>query len=339
MLRLIFLIVLGGIVFIGGLLAYMPLSVAADRSGIARQGVFYDRVQGTIWSGELQGVNVLGQPIGEVRLTLQPASLLAGSVSYDFDVRGPAGIGTGVLTAGVGGRLTLQNVVADLNVQELRRLDPRLRQVPSRVSITVPALRASSSLECVAADGRLQTNLLQKLGTAMQWEGPAMAGVLACDGEGGYRLALSNVGGDDAIQVEAILSPRLSSYSADARVDTRNRRVADTLQLLGFQRIGDEYVYSRANGQTRSNGGLDEIFRKESRLGPIVVNAGGVRHSGGNPRYGRDCDRSFNPAGTADYRSGRVRSRHSGSETSGGRRVRTVPFCPEPIAALCLLQQ
>ena len=81
-----------------------------------------------------------------------------------------------------------------------------------------------------------------------------MAGVIACDGQGGYQVNLANVDGPDTITVDAKASPQNASYTLDARVETDNRSVSDTLVLMQFQREGDGFIYSRANGVVRSMG-------------------------------------------------------------------------------------
>lgn len=252
--RASWLLLFGLAVFVVALVWTMPLAFVAQNAGLAQRGILYERAQGTVWSGDLLGVTLAGQPIGKVTLLLDPVGLLKGSFEYDMDVAGPAGRARGDVSFGLGGQIGIRDMVADINVQALQRLDPRLRQVPATVSLTLPALAADHRLACQEADGRVRTDLLEKLGAGLQWTGPAMAGVISCGGDGGYQILLGNEGGEDEITVTADGSPLTVSYQAEARVKTRNRTVADTLALLGFQRVGDEFVYSRANGVIRSIG-------------------------------------------------------------------------------------
>ncbi|MEM7767984.1 MAG: type II secretion system protein N [Pseudomonadota bacterium] len=252
--RLIGLSLFAAMVFVIALVWTAPLSVVVDEAGLARRGISFERAQGTIWSGDLLGVRIGNQPVGQVSLELKPGAMLAGRLGYDMDVRGPAGQGRGDVAMPLGGGVTIRNMVADINLQAIERLEPRLRQVPATVSLTLPELVTDRAMGCRRVDGRLRTDLLEKLGTSLNWAGPAMAGVISCDGDGRYQLALANVGGEDEIALDAVASPQTASYTAEARVRTTNRRVADTLLLLKFQRDGDQFIYSRANGVVRSMG-------------------------------------------------------------------------------------
>ncbi|MEM0986510.1 MAG: type II secretion system protein N [Pseudomonadota bacterium] len=252
--RTIWLPALGALVFVFTLIWQAPLAAFADRNDLAQRGVLFERAQGTIWSGDLLGVALGGQPIGRVTLDLKPASLLTGEIAYDMDVAGPAGEGRGQLAFSPGGGIALRDLVADVNLQAIERLDTRLRQAPATVSVILPELIADRRMACRRADGRLQSDLLQRLGGQFSWTGPPMAGIIACDGEGGYQVTLANTGGEDEIALDAIGSPLTASYTADVRVRTNNEQVANTLLLMKFQKVDDQYVYSRVNGVVRSIG-------------------------------------------------------------------------------------
>lgn len=252
--RFIWLFLFGAVVFLVTLAWRAPMSVLAGGAGLASRGITYERAQGTVWSGDLLGVEIGGQPVGRVTLDLKPGALFGGQLAYAMDIAGPAGRGRGELHLSAGGGLALRDLVADVNLQAIERLDTRLRQVPATVSVTVPELVTDRRLACRRADGRLRTDLLQRLGGSLNWNGPAMAGIIACDGEGGYQVSLANVDGADEITLEAAGSPLTASYTAEARVRTSNRSVADTLKLLKFQRVGDAFIYSRADGVVRSMG-------------------------------------------------------------------------------------
>ncbi len=244
----------GVVVFVGALAWTAPLAVLAGAANLSGRGISYDRAQGTIWSGDLLGVRVAGQPVGRVTLDLQRVALLRGRLDYAVEVAGPAGQGRGELVLAVGGGLVVRDLVADVNLQAIERLDARLREVPSTLSLTVPELVAGRRLACERVDGRLRTDLLQRLGGRLNWQGPAMAGIVSCDGEGGYRLSLANVDGPDEITLETRGSPVTASVSTKARVRTDNQTVADTLTLLKFQKEGDAFIYSRADGIGRPMG-------------------------------------------------------------------------------------
>ena len=84
---------------VAGLIWQAPLSFALRQSGIASSGISWTQARGTVWNGQVTDIAVQQQKVGAVDLSLRPASLLGGSLTYAAEWRGPAGQGNGLISA------------------------------------------------------------------------------------------------------------------------------------------------------------------------------------------------------------------------------------------------
>jgi len=233
-------------VFVTTLVARAPAGLALDLAGLDSAGLSHGRVAGTIWSGEVSRVNLRGQPLGRVTFEARPGAVLSGRIAYDVTVMGETGEARAVAFAGRE-RRGVENLVGDINVQALRRLDPRLRQVPSTVQLSIRELSFATKRDCRSADGGLRSDVLTRLGEAWQWEGPAMTGRVRCDGDT-LLVELEGVDGDEAIRARLQVDPAQMRYSLRASVETSNPGVEAALRELEFTRSeGGAFVYTRAN--------------------------------------------------------------------------------------------
>ncbi len=241
------LIALFILVFLCALVARFPLAYALERAGLERAGVSHERVSGTVWSGRVAGLTVMGQPLGRVTLDLQPGALLSGELAYRLAFEGETGEGRGRIALGPDGTVHVRDLVADIDVQSLRRLQPQLRQVPSQLQVTLPHLVLGPDRRCRTAAGQVRTDVLEAIGARLDWRGPVLDGRLGCE-DG--ALALMLAGGDpggERIDVDGEVALDTQTYRVEARISTGVARVAETVRALGFAGADGTYVYRKTN--------------------------------------------------------------------------------------------
>jgi hypothetical protein len=232
--------------FLVTLIINIPARLVLERINPAAQGLYYERVAGTIWSGRMTGSVVAGQPLGTISFTARPSALLQASLSYDITLLGPTGAASGTLLARPDRSLELSIPSARINVHELRRLQPRLREVPSEVSLENLSLALQPDGYCRRGRGLIRTDTLQAVGERLAWQGPEMAGQLNCTG-GEIIIALDAQGGEDAISARIAFDAPKGLFEVEARVQSRAERILQAVQQFGFQAEGDVYVYRYGN--------------------------------------------------------------------------------------------
>ncbi len=218
------------------------------------RGVSYGHVQGTLWKGSVHDVIVANQPIGRVDLKTRPLSVLSLSPTLEWSFAGPVGSGRGVLLTTLSNDIELSNTIVDLNVQALARLDARLRQAPSKVSLTIRALETRTNGECRSATGNLSTDILSSLGGRYAWEGPNMIGEIRCENLD-YLVTLQNDGGPDDVSASIQIEPS-GLFDVSALMVPTNANVQAALPVIGFTQgeTGYEYSYTNRNVQETFEG-------------------------------------------------------------------------------------
>ncbi len=232
--------------FLGSLIFQMPAQLVARFAGLDRSPLIYERITGTIWSVQASGLSLANQPLGNARFKLQPAALVSGKLGYRVELTGESLFARGQVTVGPGGQVRLADLVGQVDLHEMRRLDSRLRQSASRLDFTINALEMSRRGGCVEAVGQLRTDLLERVGKAWNWTGPVMAGPVACDGES-LVVTLSDQGGPDRIAASASVAVPRNRYDIEARVVTGDEKIIPALRALEFQGDGDVFVYRMSN--------------------------------------------------------------------------------------------
>ncbi|MEM9670585.1 MAG: type II secretion system protein N [Pseudomonadota bacterium] len=235
------------IVFISTLLVTlittMPLAFALDRLNLKRLGVNWASSSGTVFSGELTGVTVGAQPIGRIRLGLQPIDILGGKLSYQLDWAGQPGSGRGMLMAGRS-EIAVQDVNGIINVEHLVGLASEIRRVGGRASIQSGRITFRNS-SCALASGRIDTDVLARAAASFGQTGGELTGNMACDGS---MLLLPLEGASiDGDQFTARIRVGLAEPSTfESRVQTTNAELSALLSLRGFTREGDVFTYLRS---------------------------------------------------------------------------------------------
>jgi hypothetical protein len=232
--------------FLITLVVNVPARFVLDRVNPAAQGLYYERVSGSVWSGRMTGSVVAGQPIGTVDFRLRPGDLFSMSLTYDVSLRGPTGTATGTLRVTGDRSVGVELPRARINVQELRRLEPRLRQVPSELVIQNLLLKIDSNRACRQGRGRIRTDVLEALGGRFAWNGPEMVGTVECLG-GDIVVVIDSQTSEDTISARLVFDGKTGIFDLNARVQTPNAKVRQAVQQLGFQPDGEAFVYRYGN--------------------------------------------------------------------------------------------
>lgn len=253
MLRAAFLVLVFVGVLLAGLILQLPVAFIVEQSGVARQGVSWTRVSGTLWQGQVRDLNIAGQPLGNVRFQLKPLALLDLRMSYAVDISGAAVNGKGELSAGLDGTLQAANVLIDVNVQRLARLDSRLRQAPSELSLTLRAAEIGADFSCLAADGGLQTNILSAVGERWSWNGPGLQGQVNC-ASAAFLIDMQGASATDQIRARGKFDLSSGLYDLTAEVQTSDPNVEMGLRALTFTDRSGVYTYRRTNAEELPTG-------------------------------------------------------------------------------------
>ncbi len=249
--RLAAYVILFVLVFVFAVASSFPLAFLLEQAKRSSY-VSYDYASGTVWGGAVSGLQIGGQPLGEVKLRLKPLDLLAGRFTYDVTMHGEVADGKALASLGFGGGVRIANLIADVNVQKLARLDPRLRTQPSKMTLAVPSAEWNRAGDCRSLSGDLGSDLLTTVGRSYNWPGPALTGAFRCEG----KDSLIELAGDNEIErIQAI--GRVSGdggYTVFANVETDNETLAIILETLEFRRSGGSYQYTKTNRPSETQG-------------------------------------------------------------------------------------
>ncbi|WP_300544301.1 type II secretion system protein N [Maricaulis sp.] len=224
------------------LVVLLPLKAVAILAGGADR-LGYSDVFGTVWNGRVYGLEVNGDPVREVAVSLRPLALLTGRIAADWRIADEAVSGSG--RAALAGRmLALDNVSLALPLSRLGGADVPGLDPQEAVFVRLPRLRLDGDA-CVEAAGTVRTGALVTLAAAYGFEGPVITGELSCRG-GDLVLEF---GGEEAglsLSGEAVL--RRSGYDWQVGAHTDRAELADIFALAGLERDGDVW---RAEGSSR----------------------------------------------------------------------------------------
>ena len=114
--RTFWIVVLAAAAFAVILLTRLPASWVVPAGGTA--GFTCTSVDGSVWSGACNGIAVRRIALGDLTWDLKPLQLLTGALAADLTLaHGPVSL-RGQVALGLGGRLTLRDLVADLPIDQ-----------------------------------------------------------------------------------------------------------------------------------------------------------------------------------------------------------------------------
>ena len=228
-------------------LANMPMQAALSASKAEQRGLRYSNAYGTVWKGGVTNASFLGQELGLIDLKVHPVSVVKGRVEAKFSISGEAGNARGTASSSLN-IIRVENLVADINVQKLIHLDPRLRQIPSTLNLSVIEASINHQGACEEMRSRIETDLLKAVGRQWQWTGSQLSGQIICE-NGRPAVSLENTEGPDDIAASVVLNDN-NQFVTQASVNTQNGRLEQALLALGFVFERGAYKYENVAGPT-----------------------------------------------------------------------------------------
>ena len=186
------------------------------------------RYSGTIWNGQITGIDYLGR----AQFKLSPKALFSGGLQLSFTTASPA-----ITMSGQASANKLSNLRFAGQLAQLPTRDGRLKDLAGQVNFTVSEMEFGES--CQSASGRAATDFLGRNRARWQWAGPNLSGPISCD-EGDLIVNLAGSEADQTIRADLRLSPN-GSYSADISVQTRQPEAGVVLPLYGFDAVNGEF--------------------------------------------------------------------------------------------------
>ncbi|MEM8936326.1 MAG: type II secretion system protein N [Pseudomonadota bacterium] len=213
--------------------------------------ITYERLDGTVWAGELKHLWVEDQYFGTINFRLSPLKLVLGR--FEARVRAEGGVGTGEGNIGVGAlgqtfRVSDARVVFDLSAVR----NYTMFGIPYQGEVRASIKRFVVSREgCRIARSEVWTDMLNApaiefLGNALPLEGAA-----ACDGAD-VALSLTGENASGTAQITIKVTPQLS-YEFVAAIDPVEQDLEAQLPLVGFEARGAQFVYD-AYGELKGMG-------------------------------------------------------------------------------------
>lgn len=246
MIRWIIFGLLALVVLILVMVLRMPLGFVLDRANLPAGSVSYSAAEGTIWNGRLNGLEVAGQPIGDVTLSARPQDLLAGGLSYDLQWGGPGGRGVTQITLGFGGSVSLQETRLEQSIGSVEGLMNAIREFGGVVRLRDGAIKLRQD-QCESAAGTISSDILTNIGQSYGRAFGPVDGRLSC--EDGviviYLVSTSETGDRVDVQSRLWLSGRAD---VTAEVATNDVELGAALAELYFEQDGDVWRYSRIEG-------------------------------------------------------------------------------------------
>lgn len=214
------------ILFVLGLLIFMPMRMALGMAGLERIGVAARDVRGTLWSGSIDQLMLGTTSLGAVHAGLSPLSLPMGRARFDIWRRnGAADDVSGALTVGFG-RIGIDDVTGAVPLGRTFAPLP----VSSLVMDDVSAYFSGD--RCGHAEGRVRAQMAGQFPGLNLTQG--LSGVAVCDGDA-LLLPLVSQSGLEKVNLRLWRSGR---YVAEMRIETADATLADALAKAGFADAG-----------------------------------------------------------------------------------------------------
>lgn len=235
------------LIFIGAFVvtlgASAPLAPLLQLAGLEARGLAYDSASGSIWRGEVAGLRVGPERLGDVRLTLAPAALLQGKLQARFEAAGPLRA-SGAAEYALGGDWLLRDAVFVVSMTDLGRLHPELKDRGGEFRADLALAEVNAAGDCVYAQGLARTDVLTHAGGSAMgvWRGPALEGAIACEG-GDLVVRLNGADASARVVVEARIDLTTGSTFL-ATVETEDPAVRLALGALGFAERDGSFAYA-----------------------------------------------------------------------------------------------
>lgn len=244
--RALFIVLIVVVVFTGGVISQLPLSLATER---LRPYADFGEVRGTIWDGEVDDIKVNGETIGDAAIALHFVPLLQrrGVADVSFSGRGLDGAGT---LSFDGTLIVLEDAVGRADLARFGMVDAFGQTLRGTVDASVRRVAFSLDEGCQEADLSAETDAISRSLGVYAGRGFMMAGEGYCDGEA-LVIPLAGEGEDAALMAELRIDQR-GNYLSRLTVTPKKDELRGFLQGMGFVRDGNGYVIERG-GQLEDN--------------------------------------------------------------------------------------
>lgn len=235
--------------FIGGGVAFAPLSAALSLTGAAASGFGWASAEGTVLSGKVRGLTFGGSPYGDAALDFSPSGLLSANIQYTVDWHGPQGSGSGKVAFAPGPTVSLRDYTVSIDLAELEQAALWIRQSGGRADLTGDLLRFGPA-GCLRAEGMARSDVLERNRDILGPGWSPMQGALRCDGEALVIPMTSENQSGTRFQSVLRLAPNQPGRF-EARVSgIVPRELAFALPIAGFSLQGQDYVYLFQTSET-----------------------------------------------------------------------------------------
>jgi general secretion pathway protein N len=224
------------------LIVLLPLkAVAIAGGGMERLG--YRDVFGTVWNGRIYGMEINGEPVREVAVSLRPSALVTGRLAADWRIADDSLSGHGRIALGAG-RLVLDDASLVVSLSRIGAAGWPALDPDEPVFLRLSRLEMDGG-RCVEVAGSARTGALVTLASAYGFEGPVLEGAFACR-EG----ALTADFGGEADELGLNGAAVLHRTAYDWRIEARTGRpdLAEAFALAGLEREGETW---QAGGRER----------------------------------------------------------------------------------------
>lgn len=236
----ILLVLLFTVALAAGLVCKLPLSFVMKQSGAAMQGLSWQQARGTVWHGQVTGLNFEDTQLGAAQLRTSVQDVLTKGIVSRANWQGPAGTASTHLKASTD-RLVLQNLSATIALSELASLHPELRRTGASLILTDAAIKLTPDGRCIEVRGDAQLDLVQRLGQSYNRAWPLLRGKPVCK-NGGFSLPLSGKStAGESFEITLVWS-RGGQPEADVKIAGLDAQATLALQSLGFIKTGNQLM-------------------------------------------------------------------------------------------------
>ena len=222
-------------VFVGTLIASVPLSFAMRSSGVTAYGVSWQQARGTIWNGQVTGLGFNGRWVGSAEGDFSFVRLLTGNPAHLVSWSGPEGHGRALVGfSGNALRVEQGQAVLSFDATRISAIFPQ-QSVSMRLSNVAMKVGRQG---CRAASGKAATDAFTQISSAYGATWPDLSGSLTCE-SGELVVSLEGQAADGThIAAKAWLNGggRLELWDVP-------EEQTSALLLAGFTQDAGKYVY------------------------------------------------------------------------------------------------
>lgn len=237
MLRIVLFVVIGVFALVGGVIAFFPMSMAAEMASKQMPGFKYSEASGSVWDGKLTNVSFSEQAIGDLSVKANLFDLLTGKATGALGLVREGFTGAADLAYGLSdGALNIRNLKIEGTTGMVPGMPPAAAQADGKFTLQISDLQFDDAI-CQSAIGEVWTDALTRV-NVQGWVGPELRGPVTCEGG---KLLVQAAGkaatGEDVLAVLNV-SPGLD-MDMTATVSGASPAATDALTQLGFVADGD----------------------------------------------------------------------------------------------------